>query len=558
MIFVKNQQKKKGRKNNMAKFNIYHRRDGRWEGRISRGKKSNGRRCFQYIFAKTKKQVIEKMENIYQKEKNSTSSSKTFREIYDEWFCCIKYNIKESTASNYRMKEEKHILPNFGKQAMGDIVQNDIYSLIEEKKREKQELTKQEIEYFVKEYVEGEIADYQAAALVMAIFLNEMTKQETTNLTIAMAHSGEILDLSKLNKTIVDKHSTGGVGDKVSICLLPLVASLGVPVAKMSGRGLGFTGGTVDKMQSIPGYKTDIDINSFIKNVENVGISMISQTMNLAPADKKLYALRDSIACVESIPLIASSIMSKKIASGAEKIVLDVTVGKGAFMKTMENAELLANEMIEIGKLANRETVCVLTNMNEPLGCAVGNNLEVIEAIKFLKGDMPEDLRQVVLELGAYMIKLAGLGEDLEENKNRMLENISNGKALNKFIEMVKKQEGDISYLEDTNKFEKAKIIEPIIAKQDGYIQEMNAEEIGKVACGLGAGRVRKEDSIDYTVGIILNKKVADKVTMGEVLGYIHANSQEKYKEAERKLAEIIKISDNKIEKEPTIFGICK
>ena len=311
-------------------------------------------------------------------------------------------------------------------------------------------------------------------------------------------------------------------------------------------------------MQSIPGYKTDIDINSFIKNVENVGISMISQTMNLAPADKKLYALRDSIACVESIPLIASSIMSKKIASGAEKIVLDVTVGKGAFMKTMENAELLANEMIEIGKLANRETVCVLTNMNEPLGCAVGNNLEVIEAIKFLKGDMPEDLRQVVLELGAYMIKLAGLGEDLEENKNRMLENISNGKALNKFIEMVKKQEGDISYLEDTNKFEKAKIIEPIIAKQDGYIQEMNAEEIGKVACGLGAGRVRKEDSIDYTVGIILNKKVADKVTMGEVLGYIHANSQEKYKEAERKLAEIIKISDNKIEKEPTIFGICK
>ena len=427
-----------------------------------------------------------------------------------------------------------------------------------EKKREKQELTKQEIEYFVKEYVEGEIADYQAAALVMAIFLNGMTKQETTNLTIAMAHSGEILDLSKLNKTIVDKHSTGGVGDKVSICLLPLVASLGVSVAKMSGRGLGFTGGTVDKMQSIPGYKTDIDINSFIKNVENVGISMISQTMNLAPADKKLYALRDSIACVESIPLIASSIMSKKIASGAEKIVLDVTVGKGAFMKTMENAELLANEMIEIGKLANRETVCVLTNMNEPLGCAVGNNLEVIEAIKFLKGDMPEDLRQVVLELGAYMIKLAGLGEDLEENKNRMLENISNGKALNKFIEMVKKQEGDISYLEDTNKFEKAKIIEPIIAKQDGYIQEMNAEEIGKVACGLGAGRVRKEDSIDYTVGIILNKKVADKVTMGEVLGYIHANSQEKYKEAEKKLAEIIKISDNKIEKEPTIFGICK
>lgn len=427
-----------------------------------------------------------------------------------------------------------------------------------EKKREKQELTKEEIKYFVKGYIDGEIADYQAAALVMAIYLNGMTKQETTNLTIEMANSGEILDLSKLNKTIVDKHSTGGVGDKVSICLLPLVASLGVPVAKMSGRGLGFTGGTVDKMQSIPGYKTEIDIHKFIQNVENVGISMISQTMNLAPADKKLYALRDSISCVESIPLIASSIMSKKIASGAEKIVLDVTVGKGAFMKNMENAKELANEMIEIGKLANRETVCVLTNMNEPLGYAVGNNLEVIEAIDFLKGKMPKDLKQVVLELGAYMIKLAGLGEKLEENKNKMLENISNGKAYNKFVEMVKNQEGDISYLEDTSKFEKAKIIEPIMAKKDGYIQEINAEEIGKVACGLGAGRVKKEDIIDYSVGVILNKKVADKVSKGDILGYIHSNSKEKFEEAERKLEQIIKINENEIEKEPTIFGICK
>ena len=427
-----------------------------------------------------------------------------------------------------------------------------------EKKREKQELTKEEIKYFVKGYVDGKIADYQAAALVMAIYLNGMTKQETTNLTIEMANSGEILDLSKLNKTIVDKHSTGGVGDKVSICLLPLVASLGVPVAKMSGRGLGFTGGTVDKMQSIPGYKTEIDIHKFIQNVENVGISMISQTMNLAPADKKLYALRDSISCVESIPLIASSIMSKKIASGAEKIVLDVTVGKGAFMKNMENAKELANEMIEIGKLADRETVCVLTNMNEPLGYAVGNNLEVIEAIDFLKGKMPEDLKQVVLELGAYMINLAGLGEDLEENKNKMLENISNGKAYDKFVEMVKNQEGDISYLEDTSKFEKAKIIEPIMAKQDGYIQEINAEEIGKVTCGLGAGRVKKEDIIDYSVGIILNKKVADKVSKGDILGYIHSNSKEKFEEAERKLEQIIKINENEIEKETTIFGICK
>lgn len=425
-----------------------------------------------------------------------------------------------------------------------------------EKKRDKKELTKEEIEYFVKEYTKGTIADYQASALVMAIFLNGMTKQETTNLTIAMANSGEILDLSKLNKVIVDKHSTGGVGDKVSICLLPLVASLGVPVAKMSGRGLGFTGGTVDKMQSIPGYKTDIDINTFVQNVEKVGISMISQTMNLAPADKKLYALRDSISCVESIPLIASSIMSKKIASGAEKIVLDVTVGSGAFMKNIDDARKLANEMIEIGKLANRETVCVLTNMDEPLGYAVGNNLEVIEAIKFLKGEMPEDLKQVVLELGAYMIKLANLGDNLEKNKQRLLENIKNLKGFNKFKEMVQNQDGDVSYLDNTEKFEKATIIEPIIATKTGYIQEINAELVGKVACSLGAGRIKKEDEIDHTVGIILNKKVSDSVQVGEVIGHIYANNQEKCNEAKKKLEEIIKNDNNEIQKNPTIIEI--
>ena len=425
-----------------------------------------------------------------------------------------------------------------------------------EKKRDKKELTKEEIEYFVKEYTKGTIADYQASALVMAIFLNGMTKQETTNLTIVMANSGEILDLSKLNKIIVDKHSTGGVGDKVSICLLPLVASLGVPVAKMSGRGLGFTGGTVDKMQSIPGYKTDIDINTFVQNVEKVGISMISQTMNLAPADKKLYALRDSISCVESIPLIASSIMSKKIASGAEKIVLDVTVGSGAFMKNIDDARKLANEMIEIGKLANRETVCVLTNMDEPLGYAVGNNLEVIEAIKFLKGEMPEDLKQVVLELGAYMIKLANLGDNLEKNKQRLLENIKNLKGFNKFKEMVQNQDGDVSYLDNTEKFEKATIIEPIIATKTGYIQEINAELVGKVACSLGAGRIKKEDEIDHTVGIILNKKVSDSVQVGEVIGHIYANNQEKCNEAKKKLEEIIKIDNNEIQKNPTIIEI--
>ena len=427
-----------------------------------------------------------------------------------------------------------------------------------EKKREKQELTKEEIEYFVTGYVNEQIADYQAAALVMAIFLNGMTKKETTNLTLAMANSGEILDLSKINKIIVDKHSTGGVGDKVSICLLPLVASLGVPVAKMSGRGLGFTGGTVDKLESIPGYKTNIDIHKFIQNVENIGISMISQTLNLAPADKKLYALRDSISCVESIPLIASSIMSKKIASGAEKIVLDITVGKGAFMKDIQHAEMLANEMIEIGKLANRETICVLTNMDEPLGYTVGNNLEVIEAIKFLKGDMPEDLKEVVLELGAHMIKLAGICDDLDENKKQMLRNIENGKAFNKFKELVKNQGGDVSYIEDLEKFEKAKFIEPIISQSSGYIQEINAENIGKVACGLGAGRIKKEDNIDYSVGIKLKIKVSDKVEEGDIVGYIYSNDTQKLKEANKKIQDIIKISKNKVDKLPMVFEVLK
>ncbi|MCI8470007.1 MAG: pyrimidine-nucleoside phosphorylase [Clostridia bacterium] len=426
-----------------------------------------------------------------------------------------------------------------------------------EKKREKQELSKQEIEYFITQYTNGNIKDYQAAALVMAIFLNGMTNQETTDLTLAMAQSGEILDLSTLKETIVDKHSTGGVGDKVSLVLLPLVSSLGVPVAKMSGRGLGFTGGTVDKLESIPGYQTTIEMNEFVKNVEEIGISMISQTLNLAPADKKLYALRDSISCVESIPLIASSIMSKKIASGAQKIVLDVTVGNGAFMKNREEARKLANTMIEIGKLAKRETVCILTNMDEPLGYAIGNALEVIEAVRFLKNDMPEDLKQVVLELGSYMMQLAGKGNDLEENKVKLLENIKNGEAYKKFIELVQKQGGDITYIENLDKLPKAKQIEPIYSPKDGYIQEMNSKEIGKLAGILGAGREQKEDVIDVSVGIVLAKKVTDKVKKNDILAYIHAND-EKLVEVKKRLEKIIKISEKPVEKEKVVLEVIR
>ncbi len=416
-----------------------------------------------------------------------------------------------------------------------------------EKKRDKKELTKEEIEYFAQGYTKGEIKDYQAAALLMAIYLNGMTKKETANLSIAMANSGDILDLKIKNKIFVDKHSTGGVGDKISLILLPLVASLGASIAKMSGRGLGFTGGTADKLESIPGYITEISEEEFIKNIEKIGISMITQTKNLAPADKKLYALRDSISCVESIALIASSIMSKKIASGAQKIVLDVTVGNGAFMQDIKKAEELAKTMIDIGNLAGKETVCILTNMDEPLGYAVGNNLEVIEAINALKGNMSEDVKQVVLELGAYMLKLAELGDDISKNKEKLLENIYNGKAFEKFKQLVQNQGGDISYIENTDKFQKAKIILEVKANNSGNITSIPAKEIGKLASFLGAGRINKEDKIDHSVGIVLNKKVGEKVEAKETIAKIYANDLKKAQIVLDELEKIIKIEEKEV-----------
>ena len=424
------------------------------------------------------------------------------------------------------------------------------------KKRDKKELEKNEIQYFVNEYTNGNVTDYQAAALVMAIYLNGMSDDEITNLTLAMAHSGEMLDLSIFGKNVVDKHSTGGVGDKVTLILAPIIATFGIPVAKMSGRGLGFTGGTIDKLESIPGYNTGISTDDFINNVKNIGISLIGQTLNLAPADKKLYALRDAISCTDSIPLIASSIMSKKIAAGANKIVLDVTCGSGAFMKEYEQAEKLANAMNKIGKLAGKETICVMTNMEEPLGYAVGNNLEVIEAIKFLKGDMIQDVKEVVLELGAYMIKLAGLGYNIEENKERILEKITNGEAYNKFVQLVENQGGDISYLEDTDKFEKSKYILEVKSNEEGYISLLDARKVGELSGSIGAGRVRKEDKIDETVGIVLAKKVGDFVKIEEVLAYVHANNLELVEYAVKELQDIYKISKEKIEKTKTILGV--
>ena len=424
------------------------------------------------------------------------------------------------------------------------------------KKRDGKELSEEEIKYFIKGYVEGKIEDYQASALIMAIYINGMTNKEISDLTLEMARSGKTLDLTSLNEIIVDKHSTGGVGDKVSLILCPLLASLGIKVAKMSGRGLGFTGGTVDKIESIPGYKTEIQVDEFVANVEKIGVSMIAQTSDLAPADKKIYVLRDSISCVDNIPLIASSIMSKKIASGAEKIVIDVTIGSGAFMKTIEDGRRLARKMINIGKEVNREVICVLTNMDEPLGNAVGNSLEIIEVIECLKGNMPEDIKEVVLELGSYMMQLAGRGEDIKENKKKLLENIINGKAYSKFIEMIKNQGGDIAYIENTDKFEKAKYIEEVKATKTGYIQKINAEEIGKLASYLGAGRIRKKDEIDKSVGIILNTKVGEEIKKGNIIATIYANDKSKLENAKEKIIKTISIEDKQINKNPTVLEV--
>ena len=396
------------------------------------------------------------------------------------------------------------------------------------KKRDKQGLSKEEIEYFIKSYVNKEVTDYQAAALVMAIYLNGMSEREITDLTLAMANSGDTLDLSELGD-VVDKHSTGGVGDKITLILMPVIASLGIPVAKMSGRGLGFTGGTIDKLESIPGYNTSININEFFNNVKNIGISLMGQTLNIAPADKKIYALRDSINCTESIPLIASSIMSKKIAAGANKIVIDVTCGSGAFMKDRDSAEKLAEIMTKIGELSNRKTVCIITDMNQPVGYAVGNTLEVIEAIDVLKGKyMPEDVKEIITQLGANMLLLADKVESLEEGKDKILQNVSNGKGYQKFLELVKSQGGDISFVEDTEKFEKANYIIPILSKKSGKVVSLDALQVGKLSNYLGAGRIRKEDSINPRVGFKNNKKVGDSVEKGEILGYIHSDDKEK------------------------------
>ena len=396
-----------------------------------------------------------------------------------------------------------------------------------EKKRDGKVLSKEELDFIIEGYTDGSIPDYQMSALLMAIFYQDMTDEEISHLTLAMANSGDIIDLSSIDGIKVDKHSTGGVGDTTTLVLAPLVASVGVPVAKMSGRGLGFTGGTLDKFESIPGFKIELSDQEFIDIVNKSKVAVIGQSGNLAPADKKLYALRDVTATVDSIPLIASSIMSKKIAAGADAIVLDVTTGDGAFMKDIEDAKRLAKTMVRIGKLAGRQTMAVISDMSEPLGEAIGNSLEIVEAIDTLKGNGPVDLTEMCYVLGSQMVVLAKKAETLEEARGMLEEALHSGKALEKFREMVKDQGGDTSVIDQTEKILTAKYEIELPAKTSGYVTKLVANEIGIAAMLLGAGRKTKEDDIDHAVGIKLHKKIGDKVAEGESLLTICSNSKE-------------------------------
>lgn len=412
-----------------------------------------------------------------------------------------------------------------------------------EKKRDGQELTTAEINFFIEGYTKGEIPDYQASALAMAIYFQDMNDRERADLTRAMVESGDTIDLSAIDGIKVDKHSTGGVGDTTTLVLAPLVASLGVPVAKMSGRGLGHTGGTIDKLESIAGFHVELTREQFIDLVNRDKVAVIGQSGNLTPADKKLYALRDVTGTVNSIPLIASSIMSKKIAAGADAIVLDVKTGDGAFMKTQKDAEELAHAMVRIGNHVGRKTIAIISDMSQPLGFAIGNALEVKEAIETLQGKGPKDLTELVLTLGSQMVILAGKAKTSEEAKEMLLDAIHSGKALAKFKEFLANQGGDASIVDDLTKLPQAKYKIELPAKQSGYISRMVADEIGVASMILGAGRATKEDVIDLAVGLVLHKKVGDKVEEGESILTIYSN-RENVEDVKQKLYDNIFIAD--------------
>lgn len=422
------------------------------------------------------------------------------------------------------------------------------------KKRDGGILTDEEIQFFIDGYVSGAIPDYQASALLMAIFLKGMTPHGTAALTRSMAQSGDLVDLSSIDGIKVDKHSTGGVGDKTTLIVAPVVASLGVRVAKMSGRGLGHTGGTVDKLESIPGFRTTLDREAFFDVVRRVGVSVIGQSGNLAPADKKLYALRDVTATVNSIPLIASSIMSKKIAAGSDRILLDVKTGSGAFMKTLEDSIALAKEMVSIGEHVGRRTVALITDMDRPLGCAIGNALEVREACETLQGRGPADLTEVCIELAANMLWLAEKGE-LAQCRSLARQQIANGEAFAKLKEMVQAQGGDTSVLDDPSRFDRSNVCYEVLAQREGFLYAMDTERCGIASMELGAGREKKEDPIDYSAGIVLRKKVGDFVRKGEVLASFYSSEESKCRTAEQTFTQALSIQDARPKQTALIYA---
>ncbi|WP_376790038.1 thymidine phosphorylase [Thermoflexus sp.] len=423
-----------------------------------------------------------------------------------------------------------------------------------EKKRDGHELTPEEIRFFVEGFTRGEIPDYQAAAFLMAVYFQGMTPRETAELTLAMAYSGRVLDLHDIAPVVVDKHSTGGVGDKVSLVVVPLVAAAGLPVGKMSGRGLSFTGGTIDKLESIRGFRVELTVEEFREQLRRVGAVLCGQSADLAPADGQFYALRDVTGTVPSIPLIAASIMSKKIAVGADAIVLDVKVGNGAFMKTLDQARALARQMVEIGTALQRRVVAVISDMNQPLGEAVGNALEVKEAIATLQDDGPPDFREHCLIIAAHMLYLGGCVAHLEEGRRQAEAILASGAAWAKFRALVAAQGGDLRQIEDPEQLPRARLIREIPAPAEGYLAEVRAYEIGMASVALGAGRMKKGEPVDPAVGILVHRKVGDFVRQGEPLFTVHANDEERLTEAERWLARAVRIQETPVPPFPHIY----
>ena len=424
------------------------------------------------------------------------------------------------------------------------------------KKRDGRELTKDEIDFFVRGYTQGEIPDYQAAAWAMAVYFQGMTPQETTDLTLAIVESGETLDLSRVVKTAVDKHSTGGVGDKTTLVVEPVVSACGLPVGKMSGRGLGFTGGTLDKMESIPGYRCNLTTDEFLAQLKEISLVLTGQSADLAPADGKLYALRDVTGTVQSIPLIASSVMSKKIAAGAQGIVLDVKIGLGAFMQTKDEAHTLATRMVEIADLAGRKAIALLSDMNQPLGHAIGNALEVQEAIETLHGGGPEDFREHCLVVASHMLVLGGIADN-EAAARRMAESaIRDGSGFARFRQLVNAQGGDASYLDHPEKLPAAPLVETVPAPRSGYLSQIHARKIGEAVVTMGGGRERKEDTIDHAVGVVIHKKVGDYTEKGQPLFTLHANSPQSLEEARNRILAAHQWSDSPVEPLPLFYGV--